>query len=505
VQREKGEVQVERGEVPIERGEVPRERGEVQRMATAPRRFEYHEESRGRGEQLSQPGGKGEVVDYAQLRPGTAGGQEPGLSVGPVLQILRREHGLQQGQHQHQDQRQDHSRSGQEQKYQQSQEQEARRREVAPPGPRPAPLGEDSPPVGSVGSTVGGVLEVSTWSEEVEEAKPLVGGPKRVGSGRVLSEQHVREREAGRGAAVEEARTLMEKMRVEEKQLQQTWRRERGYEEEVVRQVVEAGPRYGHRRMEGAGGREETPWTPQPAKAAGRPSSQLTLDRFLPADGARQVRGRGGRRAGGQEQPAPGAAAVGAERKVQVVSRPEAPACRAACYWRSQDGSGGGGVSCGRPCGLPLSPSCSHTCTRTCHASPCLPPSTPCPTPCPTLRPCGHACSAPCHAPGPCPALPCQVHMRIPCHCGRRSALLPCLAAASTAAATTEGQAGRGRRLECQEECFVLLETTEKEVAKVVIGHVEESTKQKKKKKKKGNVRIGGPLTAPGGYQPRTK
>ena len=54
-------------------------------------------------------------------------------------------------------------------------------------------------------------------------------------SGRVLSEAHVREREAGRGAAVEEARTLMEKMRMEERQQQQGWSRER--------KPVESGPR----------------------------------------------------------------------------------------------------------------------------------------------------------------------------------------------------------------------------------------------------------------------
>ena len=73
--------------------------------------------------------------------------------------------------------------------------------------------------------------------------------PRRVGSGsrsiqigaftiltgRVLSEAHVREREAGKGAAVEEARTLMEKMRMEERDQAGGWSRER--------RPVESGPR----------------------------------------------------------------------------------------------------------------------------------------------------------------------------------------------------------------------------------------------------------------------
>ena len=70
-----------------------------------------------------------------------------------------------------------------------------------------------------------------TWPQQVEEKVEgkLEIVPRRVGSGsftkqrgmgtisisgRVLSEAHVREREAGRGAAVEEARTLMEKMKM---------------------------------------------------------------------------------------------------------------------------------------------------------------------------------------------------------------------------------------------------------------------------------------------------
>ena len=55
--------------------------------------------------------------------------------------------------------------------------------------------------------------------------------------------------------------------------------------------------------------------------------------------------------------------------------------------------------------------------------------------------------------------------MRIPCHCGRHSSLLPCLASHS-ANGSIEETAGRGRRLECREECFALLEAQEKEEEK---------------------------------------
>ena len=55
--------------------------------------------------------------------------------------------------------------------------------------------------------------------------------------------------------------------------------------------------------------------------------------------------------------------------------------------------------------------------------------------------------------------------MRIPCHCGRHSSLLPCLASHS-AKGSLEETAGRGRRLECREECFALLEAQEKEEEK---------------------------------------
>ena len=60
--------------------------------------------------------------------------------------------------------------------------------------------------------------QVPSWPRQAEEEGKVEVAPRRVGSGRVLSEAHVLEREAGRGLAVEEARTMMEKMRVEERQ-----------------------------------------------------------------------------------------------------------------------------------------------------------------------------------------------------------------------------------------------------------------------------------------------
>ena len=170
-------------------------------------------------------------------------------------------------------------------------------------------------------------------------------------TGRVLSEAHVREREAGRGAAVEEARTLMEKMRMEERQ-QQGWSRER-------RQPVESGPR----PYSGRGGveklndweesgrkREEGGW--RAPGGVGRPSSALTLDSFLLPEGPRPVKGRGGSKKGPTANPGTlsnyrmdeknewsgvKSTAVGAERGGRLMAKPEPAPCKASCYWRSQD------------------------------------------------------------------------------------------------------------------------------------------------------------------------
>ena len=388
-----------------------------------------------------------------------------------------------------------------------------REEEQAPPGPRPAPLGEDSPVPGKVVASAG--LEIGSWAPEMEEeeVKKEVA-PRRVGSGRVLATVHAREMEEGRGAAVEEARTLMERMRLEERQQAERWRRERGYEEEEERSqvVVESGPRP-RAKEDKRQGRQEQRGRPGPhAELPGgtpRPSSTLTLDKFLPPEGPRPVKGRGGRRGGGDR----GASAPKEEAKVvegarqptlgaesQVARRPEAAPCEGRCYWRTQDTHGlqTQAVSCGRPCGLPLqSASCGHPCPRTCHAPPCLPPSAPCPATCPTLRPCGHACSTPCHAPLPCPHLPCQVPIRIPCHCGQRTALLPCLAAFS-APGSQEQEVGRGRRLECREECWALLEAGERQQEQEAIPGLPLHQQGKKKKRKGGK----GPLL-PGSFRPR--
>merc|ERR1719397_1314573 len=170
-------------------------------------------------------------------------------------------------------------------------------------GPRPSPLGEDSPPVGKAHSF--GLHKVPSWPQQAEEEGKIEIAPRRVGSGRVLSEAHVREREAGRGAAVEEARMLMEKMRMEERQQQQQqgWSRER-------RQPVESGPR----PYSGRGGveklndweesgrkREEGGW--RAPGGVGRPSSALTLDSFLLPEGPRPVKGRGGGKKGMMANP----------------------------------------------------------------------------------------------------------------------------------------------------------------------------------------------------------
>ena len=96
--------------------------------------------------------------------------------------------------------------------------------------------------------------------------------------------------------------------------------------------------------------------------------------------------------------------------------------------------------------------------------------------------------------------------MRIPCHCGRHSSLLPCLASHS-ANGSLEETAGRGRRLECREECFALLEAQEKEEGKKSLEElraaqnlpVQQEGKKKKKKKRVGHQMDG--QRPPGSYQ----
>ena len=96
--------------------------------------------------------------------------------------------------------------------------------------------------------------------------------------------------------------------------------------------------------------------------------------------------------------------------------------------------------------------------------------------------------------------------MRIPCHCGRHSSLLPCLASHS-ANGSLEETAGRGRRLECREECFALLEAQEKEEEKKSLEElraaqslpVQQEGKKKKKKKRVGHQMDG--QRPPGSYQ----
>ena len=178
-------------------------------------------------------------------------------------------------------------------------------------------------------------------------------------SGRVLSEAHVREREAGRGAAVEEARTLMEKMRMEERQQQQGWSRER--------KPVESGPRPYSGRVEnlkdweeGGRKRDEGGW--RAPGGVGRPSSTLTLDSFLLPEGPRPVKGRGGGKKGMMLNPGTSAAnyrmdentewndkdwstvkstVVGADKGSRPMSKAEPTPCKATCYWRSQDSTDG--------------------------------------------------------------------------------------------------------------------------------------------------------------------
>ena len=96
--------------------------------------------------------------------------------------------------------------------------------------------------------------------------------------------------------------------------------------------------------------------------------------------------------------------------------------------------------------------------------------------------------------------------MRIPCHCGRHSSLLPCLASHSANGAVEE-TAGRGRRLECREECFALLEAQDKEEEKNSLEElraVQQQGKkkriQKKKKRFVGQIQIDREIP-PGSYQ----
>ena len=204
--------------------------------------------------------------------------------------------------------------------------------------------------------------QVPSWPRQAEEEGKLEVAPRRVGSGRVLSEAHVLEREAGRGAAVEEARTMMEKMRVEERQQQvQGWSRER--------KPLESGPRpySGQSGVENSKDweemavrrREDGGW--RAPGGVGRPSSTLTLDSFLPPEGPRPVKGRGGGRKGvvaspgtvanytidennewnGKEWAAVKSTVVGAERIVQPMARTAPTPCKATCYWRSQDSADG--------------------------------------------------------------------------------------------------------------------------------------------------------------------
>ena len=99
--------------------------------------------------------------------------------------------------------------------------------------------------------------------------------------------------------------------------------------------------------------------------------------------------------------------------------------------------------------------------------------------------------------------------MRIPCHCGRHSSLLPCLASHS-ANGSIEETAGRGRRLECREECFALLEAQEKEEEKNSLEKlraaqnlpaVQQEGKKKKKKKRVGHQSQMDGQRPPGSYQ----
>ena len=100
-----------------------------------------------------------------------------------------------------------------------------------------------------------------------------------------------------------------------------------------------------------------------------------------------------------------------------------------------------------------------------------------------------------------------QVSMRIACHCGRNTSLLPCLASHS-AKGSVEETAGRGRKLECKEECFALLEAQEREDEKNSLEElraaqslpVQQQGKKKKKKKRIGPAGQAEGQKPPGSY-----
>ena len=246
------------------------------------------------------------------------------------------------------------------------------RKETAPPGPRPAPIGQDSPAAHLPPSLKGeATLNIGSWSVEVKALPTRVEAPRRVGSGRVPSALEAREaREAGRGEAVEGARSMMERMRLEEREQMERWRKERGYENTEARQVpaVESGPRprpagkqsgsahlpVREQRQRGATAPSEGldlkkrgPGVAVPlavseqrqrgaGAAAPRPSAVLTLNSFLP--GGAPIARPGKARLGGRKEkgPAPAPGQKDAAQRPDAV-RPEAAPCLASCYWRSQD------------------------------------------------------------------------------------------------------------------------------------------------------------------------
>ena len=121
------------------------------------------------------------------------------------------------------------------------------------------------------------------------------------------------------------------------------------------------------------------------------------------------------------------------------------------------------GISCGRACGV-VSACGQHTCPRTCHPGPC---TATCSQPCRQPRPCSHPCSAPCHPGQPCPDTPCTTQVKLFCHCGNRSASVPCAddsySRVSTALLAARLQeepinlselVGRVKKLECNDECY---------------------------------------------------
>ena len=248
---------------------------------------------------------------------------------------------------------------------------------------------------------------------------------------------------------MEEARTLMEKMRMEERQMQQQqgWSRER-------RQPVESGPR----PYSGRGGaeklndweesgrkREEGGWrTPG---GVGRSSSALTLDSFLLPEGPRPVKGRGGGKKGPLANPGTlssyrideksewnekewssvKSTAVGAERGGRPMAKPEPTPCKASCYWRSQDSIDGPTqvMPCSLQCKTILlsrrsradDPAAFHSIQSVdtlAHAPATIRPATHqmTPVPCPARQHDPAATPAPCHV--ICPS--CVLHFPVRCN-----------------------------------------------------------------------------------------